>query len=240
MNRDQLSEKFYIEEHAVLFALLVKYAKELQADAGLNAAEAATKIYGKERGLRMAMRAAADGEELSPYNYIVYGEWADPRGMQTNVPVQLAPEYHMDVVRCGWNDSWRKYDLLEYGAIYCKWIDKYLVKGFNPENTLGIDTFLSCDGPRCNFQWTGVCLNSEDELKQCFIAREERLDRVVKDFLYHCGHLLWCMRRVYCLELGYAAGRDIIDKALDHFRGIYGEEMTQALVEESHQDFLNV
>lgn len=237
---NQIKESFYIEEHAVLFALLVKHAIEMFGDRGQAASELATKIYGKERGLRMAMRAAADGEELTPYNYLVYGEWADPRGMQTNVPVVLSPEYHMNVVKCGWNDSWRKYDLLKYGRIYCRWIDEYLVRGFNPNNGLGIDHFLSSDDACCNFQWKGVCLNSEEELKECNRKRSECLDRVIKDFLYHCAHMLWCMRRVYYLELGYADGKKIVDSAMMEFKKIYGEDKYCVLEEASHQDFISI
>lgn len=240
MSRDEISKQFYIEEHAVLFALLVKSAKEHCGEKGMELAVYATKVYGKERGLRMAMRAAADGEELSPYNYLVYGEWADPKGMQNNIPVQLAPEYHMNVVKCGWNDSWRKYGLLEYGKVYCRWIDEYLVAGFNPDNALGIDTFLSYGCECCNFQWVGVCMENEAALNQCNAQRMKRLDSVVKDFLYHCGHLLWCMRRIYCLELGLTKGQMIVESALKEFNNIYGEELEKALVDESHQDFLDI
>ena len=79
MDRKEIAEQFYMEEHAVLYALLVKAARELYGDKGELANVEGTIQYGRERGRRMALRALKDGEDLSPKNYLLYSEWVDDR-----------------------------------------------------------------------------------------------------------------------------------------------------------------
>ena len=70
MKRAEIAKEFYIEDHAVIYGLLVKYATQMCGDSGMDSSVKGTILYAKERGLRMAMRASADGEELTPNNYI--------------------------------------------------------------------------------------------------------------------------------------------------------------------------
>ena len=75
--RDCIAQEFYIEEHAILYALLVKCAKEFYGEAGWDASIQGTILYGTERGQRMARRCLADGRRLTPNNYLLYTEWSD-------------------------------------------------------------------------------------------------------------------------------------------------------------------
>lgn len=240
MNRNEMADNFYIEEHAVLFALLVKAAVEISGEKGRLASYEATKVYGKERGVRMALRAIRDGAPLTPENYMLYGEWADPKGEHVNDLVQKDPEYHLFVVECAWTKAWKKHNLLEYGKLYCPWIDEALEEGFNKDNRITVNTFLSFGAPKCNFQWVGVKFETEEEFAAFQEKRKALYDSVVKDFLYHTGHVLWSLRRTFLLELGAIEGVAIVEKAMADFREIFGEEKADAVAKEAQADFLAI
>ncbi len=161
MNDRQISDEFYIEEHATLYALIAKKAIELCGDPGFAAVEEATKLYGLERGGRMAKRALRDGKELTMMNYTQYSEWTDTRGESAGAIESYNPDYITITTRCGWCEAWKKHNLLDYGKIYCQFIDEYLVKGFNPENQLIISKTLSAGDELCHFCWAGASFRNE-------------------------------------------------------------------------------
>ena len=240
MDRETIAQEFYIEDHAVIYGLLVKNAVETAGEAGMDSSVKGTILYGKERGLRMAMRAVADGEELTPNNYLTYGEWSDPRKLGKAELKSLTPEYRTDTLACGWCEAWKKHGLLEYGKVYCSWIDENLVKGFNPENELEITGTLSNGDPCCGFHWVGVTYSDEEELKKRYEKKAALAPRVLKDFLYHSGHLLSAMCRQYYVDLGLIKGEAIARKALREYGGKFGEAKLEALIQEAKQDFLKV
>jgi hypothetical protein len=236
--REKAAREFYIEDHAVLYGLLVKSVRETLGERGVKVGEAATILYARERGLRMAMRCRADGRPLTHRNYMVYGEWADARGWCDSRMATIAPEYSTEVLTCGWCKSWEKHGLLEYGAVYCGLIDENLVKGFNPENDLEVDGTLSRGKPECVFHWKGCRFDSLDDLKADADLRSSLAFRTVRDFLYHTAHVLSAFTRVCYLESGLVRGDEIIEKALEDYKSKFGAEKTAVLVEESKQNFL--
>ena len=240
MNDRSLADSFYIEDHALLFGLLGREAEEQYGEAGLSALKKATILYGKERGLRMAMRAIKNGDSLSPENYIIYSEWKDDRGMSLSKVEAISPEYRTKSLRCGWCDTWQKYDLMRYGRIYCAYIDKSLVKGFCPDNELELSSKLSEGSDCCDFHWVGADFRDEAGLSKAMMKKASMESENIKDFLYHCGHLLSALRRTFLLELGLVKGQQIVDRALSSYADIMGEDKRQALEDEGRQDFLSV
>ncbi|WP_176892275.1 L-2-amino-thiazoline-4-carboxylic acid hydrolase [Fusobacterium varium] len=238
MLRDEIRNEFYIEDHALLYGLLVKNAIDLCGEKGKEASIKGTILYAKERGLRMAMRAIADGEELTPNNYIVYGEWVDHKKIGKAEVKSITPEYRTNSLVCGWCDAWKKYDLIEYGKIYCTWIDKNLVKGFNIENELEIDSILSHGDSCCAFYWVGTKFENMEALKKNREKKAALAGKVLKDFLYHTGHILSAMRREYYMELGLLKGREIVEKSLKEYEEKFGKMKKLALLEEGKLDFL--
>ena len=124
---------FYIDDHALLYALAARAAEQRMGEPGRRAAEEAVVIYGRERGARCALRCLADGQPLTMENYLLYGEWVDDRGWSKGGVEAFSPVYRTRTTTCGWCESWRRTDLLDYGKGYCTFIDKNLVFGFNPD-----------------------------------------------------------------------------------------------------------
>ena len=108
-------ERFYIDDHALIYGLLGKYAEAQCAQGGVAALEKATIQYAKERGIRMAKRCLADGRELSMQSYLLYAEWADTKGWSDIEVSSVAPEFRNHVEKCGWYETWKKYGLMKYG-----------------------------------------------------------------------------------------------------------------------------
>ena len=236
--RNKMAEGFYIDDQAALYGFLCKSAEEICGAAGLEAAIEATKLYGKERGLRMAMRAMANGDSLTIRNYLAYGEWADHKNWSQINVTSTYPEYRTEVLKCGWHDTWKKYGLEKYGALYCSYIDYSLVSGFNPELKLEIDSFLTHGHQSCRFHWVGADIKNSSDLNALIKKKSDMSDNNIKDFLYHTGHLLSAMRRGFLYELGLVAGREITSMAMKEYAAIFGDEKAMAVFAESGQDFL--
>ncbi|WP_300329475.1 L-2-amino-thiazoline-4-carboxylic acid hydrolase [Fusobacterium sp.] len=240
MTRKELGELFYIEDHALLYGLLVKNAIKICGEKGKEAAIKGTILYAKERGLRMAMRALNDGQELTPNNYMVYGEWVDYKKVSKAEIKSITPEYRTNSLVCGWCEAWKKYNLMEYGKIYCTYIDKNLVTGFNPNNKLEIDSLLSFGEKCCAFHWVGAKFKNMDDLLKNKEKKSAISDRVLKDFLYHTAHILSAMKREFFIELGLIKGLEIIEISLHEYENEFDTLKKQAVIEESKLDFLTI
>lgn len=238
--REKIAPEFGIEDHAVIFALMAKYAEKECGQEGLDTVAHSVVRYAKERGLRMAMRAQADGEELTMNNYMVYGEWTDLKKEGKAVIVSITPEYKTNSLACGWCNAWKKHDLMEYGKIYCTWIDKNLVKGFNPENELGIASNLSFGDDCCAFHWKGAKFANEEEFKQNREKKAATAHKALRDFLYHTGHIFGTMCREFYCDFGLLKAQLVIKEALAEYEEKFGKEKTEALICESQQDFLKI
>ena len=231
--------EFYIEEHAVLYALMVKEARAC-GDVGEAASVEATCRYGRERGGRMAKRALRDGKKLTMQTYTQYGEWVDSKGWSKSKVSALSPVYTTDAIQCGWCDSWKKHDLLKDGKLYCEYIDYNLVKGFNSENELTITSVLSRGEESCHFVWNGVSFDSEEAVKQNIQEKSAMANRNLKDFLYHTAHLFASMKATFAEMLGEDKAQVIAGNALTRFEELFGGEKTEALTEAAMQDFTTV
>ncbi|MCC8180583.1 MAG: L-2-amino-thiazoline-4-carboxylic acid hydrolase [Planctomycetes bacterium] len=237
--RPQETPSYYIDDHAMLFAYLVRNAESACGEAGLAASVKGTILYGRERGLRMAMRCRADGRPLTPRNYLLYGEWVDDRGWSAVSPGCLKP-FVLDFNRCGWSDVWKQHGMEKYGAIYCSLIDQELVRGFNPDNALRIDKTRPQGADICSFCFIGADFDSEEEYKKDGEIKAKLRARTVKDFLYHTAHLLSALRRTYLVELGLVKADEIVSTALADYGKEFGQKKANAVAEESKQDFLVV
>ncbi len=239
-NRNIMAENFYIDDHALIYGLMGKYAEQRCGEAGMDALAKGTIQYAKERGLRMAKRCLADGRELSMQSYLLYAEWADTRGW-TGIEVSgIVPKFLNHVEKCAWHIAWKQYDLMRYGAVYCTWVDKNLVKGFNPENSVEIASVLTHGQPSCEFDWTGADFATEQEFYDLMALKASMAERNVKDFLYHSAHILSALRRIFYVELGVPATEEICAKTLAEYESTMGKEKREALLEEAKLDFFEV
>jgi hypothetical protein len=86
----------------------------------------------------------------------------------------------------------------------------------------------------CEFDWADCHITDAAPVAK---KRREKVSRVTKDFLYHCGHLLATARREIIFELGVARGEEVISGALAGYKKIFGALRHKALIGETGQNF---
>lgn len=240
MVRNKIANEFYIEDHALIYGLLGKYAEAECGEAGMDALTKGTVQYARERGIRMARRCLADGRPLNMQTYLLYGEWADTRNATSIQVSGIVPKFLNHVPQCAWNDAWVKYDLIRYGAVYCTYADKNLVKGFHPTDTVVIDKLLTHGDASCEFDWIGANFASEQEFYDLMAEKKRISGYTMKDFLYHSAHTLSALRRTFYVELGVDVTEKICADALAEFERIMGADKREALEKEAELDFFAV
>lgn len=217
-----------IEHHAILFALLLKYATVQGKEAGQEAIQRGMTRYGRERGARMAQNALEHGDALNTMTFQAYGEWApEYPGQMDAGQIQIAPTLQTYVTKCAWCDAWNKHHLLEYGKYYCLNVDNAVYQGFNSGFTCRhLGTPLSFGGPRCEFDW-GHPLT--DEENRFLSDKKAQLGTsCTKDFTYHTAHILYTISHTLLEELG-DKGKTAVDAAVKDYVALFGIEYLNAL-----------
>lgn len=211
-----------IEHHAVMFALLSKYAELLAGEEGKKVIQDGMIAYGHERGARMAANAKSHGDAINVLSNQVYGEWIpDYEGQMDSGFLSTEPTLQTYVKKCAWCDAWKKHDLLEYGKYYCVNVDKSVYEGFCPDFACRLmTTTLSFGGDCCEFDW-GQPLTAEDI--QTLIKKKEELgNSCVKDFTFHTAHILHTVGNTLKDKLG-DKGEEIVQKAVQEYIERFGE-----------------
>ncbi len=210
-----------IEQHAVLAALLAKYAVEGSGEEGREAFLASISRMGHERGARMAARALQNGDGLDIVSFNAYGEWrAQPGEMEAALKREDSGAV-MVVTKCPWNNSWRKHGLIEYGKLYCEVVDDALASGFHPAFHCDVPCTLSAGGACCRFEW-GIPMTAEEE--QSLLSKKAALgDSCVRSFDYHTAHMLYSVGGELVIRLGQA-GAIALEQAKRAFSRLFGQE----------------
>lgn len=225
-----------IEHHAIMFALLSKYAITLAGDAGKEAILKGMTLYGNERGARMAANALAHGDELNTLTNQAYGEWKpDFDGQMDFGTLRTEPTLQTYIAKCAWCDAWEKHNLTEYGKYYCVNVDNAVYQGFRPDFVCTpTTTSLSWGGTRCEFDW-GHPL-SEDDTKTLAAKKKELGTSCMKDFNFHTAHLLFTVGNTLKTELG-SIGEKAVEQALAEYAEKFGQEYLDVLGAIDHEQF---
>ena len=205
MQIEQIQAGFTERHHALLFALV---AKEILRRVGMGVGEAtvraAVRRYGEQRGRRMALRAIANGDDLSMTSFLIYSEWRSKTGHGQSELTKEGPDARLVVPQCPWALTWMDSDLSQYGRLYCQEIDKALVRGFNPDLIIDVNRTQTNDSEPCDFLYHQAALSSRDALAYIREKSASLAGRTVMSWDYHCGHLYKTFLRIVTEELGEA------------------------------------
>lgn len=180
---------FTPRQHAVMFGVLAKgILTSFGREEGDKLLWEAVSQYGEERGRRMALRCAADGERLDMAAYFAYGEWSAAEGFSKTPP--MGEDYlHYHVLQCPWCTAWDESGLSAYGPYYCRTVDKSILRGFHPALTLEMPEYHSAPGGTCcDFHWKDAAMGGTRETRQAGLSVRVGTS-FVKDFVYHTAHL---------------------------------------------------
>jgi len=226
---------FLPEQHALLFGIVARHARVAAGQAGLDAVADGVKAYALQRGGRMRARALANGDPLTFATYMAYSEWAAPAGSMQVDTVRRSPAHITRTPRCPWHAAWGAHGMMEEGYSYCKYIDEYLVRGFNSQLALGINA-VHTDGTSdyCEFVWNGFALTPEAE-SAIQATRERVQNESIRSWEYHVAHLFAALSTA--VNTLPDVGHKIIDKSRDEFVAAYGHHAARVLDAALHMDF---
>ena len=228
-----------IENQAMIFALLSKYTILAEGEAGRAAIREGMRQYGKERGMRMAARAEANGDPCALWTEQAYGEWKpDYQGQMEFGTVHTEPTLVTYISKCAWCDAWKKYDILEYGREYCVDVDAAVYEGFGCGAVCTpITTAMSWGGDCCQFDW-GLPLSAEDQQKMAD-KKAELGTSAMKDFEYHTAHIFSTVSGA--VRKAFPDDADsIIEQAVRDYIAIFGQEEYEVLLKYSPEDFRRI
>lgn len=211
-------------QHAILFALITRQVfQRIGDEQGAMIVCQAVRVYGEQRGRRMAKRVLKDHRPLDMFNFLVYGEWSAPAGQSQGEWLETDPHLHSQVSRCPWYGAWIEMDLLAYGRYYCQEIDQALLRGYNPMLHLEVIRTMANGGDTCNFIFHEAGLNPA-RLEQFIHAKEiDPGSRIVMPWTYHLGHLYKTMGAVLEKHLG-EQGIKAVEAGLSEFEIRFGAE----------------
>ena len=138
-----------------------------------------------------------------------------------------SPDHIEKVYMCPWAAQFKEMGLQKCGTLYCRYVDKSIVTGFNPE--------LVYEVPQSMHE-NGYCLQisrgANFEENQEFHKHTE----YHKAFDYHCGHCFYTFRGILTAVLG-TTGEKIAMDVLARFEADYGKEMADVLLTYKNVDF---
>jgi hypothetical protein len=225
-------EALTAEHHALLFAWVAREAiARVGEEAAVPAIRAAVRLYGEQRGGRMALRAQQDGQPLSMATHLSYREWELPAGEMQQTGVPWRGDLRVQVGRCCWAMTWQQEGLTEYGKYYCQEIDKALVRGFNPDLTVDVKGTRTNGSRKCQLVYHGA-------FEGTLVHEEAQRDQEKRmlPWSYHTGHLYATMTTVLQRELG-SAGVAAAQAALDSFAARFGATMADVLAGDAGINF---
>jgi hypothetical protein len=233
----EISVPFSPKHHALLFAWIseavYERVEEKRAEAVIRKA---VRRYGEERGRRMALRARADGYQLSMVNYLAYGEWRAEPGQQIQEIISKVPNLVTHVHKCPWEEAWAESDGLHYGRLYCQEVDEALVRGFNPDLHIDVNVTKSEGKEHCEFVFHDANLGMINTILLGYRRSIKPAESAVMPWNYHLGHLFKTMSAVIVEEFG-ELGAAAMNVALKNFTEIFGEDSGEAIKSYTGTDF---
>ncbi|MBR3358712.1 MAG: L-2-amino-thiazoline-4-carboxylic acid hydrolase [Solobacterium sp.] len=212
--------KIGIEQHAVLYALLVKNAcGHLGEQEGRNIMAKATYAYGIRRGQRMAAHADSRHDARDMNAFFIYGEWAGDPGENISSMSYTEDASISTVRKCAWYDAWKKHGLLKEGTLYCHYVDNGLADGFGGSFGLTVKQAIGKGDPCCVFRW-----NEPADPDYTASRKAEDSGKYILPFSFHCQELLDTVKETL-QEAAPDHAEAILDSALNEYSAVFGREV---------------
>jgi hypothetical protein len=154
--RAELSGEPITPMAALMGQMFAVFAKNVIDEVGTEKGEAiikkAVEDFGQTRGKRIAEKVKARGLPLSFKNFLIYMD-LDTSAANKSVPNIDGKDLTLTIHQCFIRDGACDLALEPYFHYYCKWIDRAILFGYNPELTIEITKFLSGGDDVCFFRY---------------------------------------------------------------------------------------
>jgi len=133
---------------ARLFCTLIEEVITQYGEPGKDIIIYAVKKFGERRGQEIAEIVKSLGKELTLKNFFIYSTFE--AGETTKYKVNIVDGNIELVIReCVFCEGCIDWDKLEYGKIYCDYIDEAILKGCNPDLKIEVPSMLTHGDKRC-------------------------------------------------------------------------------------------
>ncbi len=228
---------FTAHHHALLFSSIAESViRCLEEENGEILIRKAVKEYGQQRGKRMALRAQKNGHDLTFANYFAYGEWEVPKSEMDFKLIEKNPHARLNVFKCPWYVIWEENNLLDYGKYFCREIDSALVRGFNPDLEIKINSTRTNDQVPCDFIFKDAGLSLFKMLGLAYKKKIRPGKKAIMAWKYHTGHLYKTLGDVIRQDLGDKAD-EIIRNALEDFSSLFSKKHIEIIKTYQDTDF---
>jgi hypothetical protein len=131
-----------------LFCTIAEEIISRFGDKGREAMAEAVKKYGEERGRKIAELVKSMGKELDLKNFFIYGDF-DSRANLTYSPNLVEGNLEICVTECPFDRGCKDWGKEEFGKIYCEYIDKAILRGYNPDLVLEVPSNMTKGDESC-------------------------------------------------------------------------------------------
>lgn len=231
--------RFCAEHHAAMFGLFARAVLDVCGDSGRELVKAGTKLYAYGRGHRMRLRCLRDRNTPDMLHYMAYGEWVPMPGTMEIRTRQKSPVNKTLVVRCPWKTAWKKYGLMDYARHYCDYADFALVKGFDEDLNLTMDSCMARGDEGCGFIWNGADLTEAHEAEIARVKAANQTDGIMS-WEYHTAHLYSAFCEVLERGLDGESCGQAVSCVRKEFAQLFGEEALETVDGYAGTDFLEL
>lgn len=138
-----------------------------------------------------------------------------------------------------WQESWARYGLECYGALYCRYVDLHLIQGFHPDLAMITRSALGLGDICCTFSYVGYCQTPKSR-QRIAAVKKELAGQYTKDFLYHCGHLVNSFHTCISDILGEETASLITRRTACDFDTYTKDGYSKDILAEAQQDFSEI
>ncbi|MFX0033854.1 MAG: L-2-amino-thiazoline-4-carboxylic acid hydrolase [Candidatus Hodarchaeota archaeon] len=147
----EVGNKYKSHFFSMFSQLFCTIAEEVITEFGEKGKEVignAVKKYGEERGKRIANLVRTLGKELNLKNLFIYGD-LDAKSTLKYKPKIVEGNIEIVGRECVFCNGCNEWDKLEYGQIYCEFIDVSILKGYNPNLKMEVPSTLTKGDKKC-------------------------------------------------------------------------------------------
>lgn len=151
----EVGKKYKTHFFAMFSHIFSTLAEEVIKEFGKKGREVigrAVEKFGEERGRKIGELVKSLGKELTLQNFFIYGDLdggqitkMKPKIVDGNMEIFIR-----DCVFCNAAKDWGK---LDYGKIYCEFVDEAIIRGYNPDIKLEISKTLTHGDKKCHFKY---------------------------------------------------------------------------------------
>ncbi len=147
----EVANKYKTHFFAMFSQLFCTIAEEIInkfGDKGRDAIGEAVKKYGEARGKKIAELVRSLGKELNLENFFIYGD-LDSRNILKYKPKIVDGNVEIVIRDCVFCNGCKDWDKLEFGKIYCEYIDTAVLKGYNPNLIIEVPANMTKGDKKC-------------------------------------------------------------------------------------------